>query len=219
MAVAVGFALAWLAVPTVGKRVFLLAVSTIPTVMHGMTPAATTVKKAVLGRSKSPPLAVKKHLLVFPYFISISIKNTVISFLYRRSRTFFTANGGFFYHGHCWRHAWHDGGDGGDETEENLFSDGRHHRHHQGEAASSCSGFLYFVVTLFNIRGCGICHWPADFSAAVTPSANRNTYSVATLFCINTQGRGASPLNPGLCNRNSYRVARGAYHPQCANHT
>ena len=36
------------------------------------------------------------------------------------------------------------------------------------------------------------------FFAAVTPSANRNTYSVATLFCINTQGRGASPLNPGL---------------------
>ena len=38
----------------------------------------------------------------------------------------------------------------------------------------------------------------AALSAAVTPSANRNTYSVATLFFINTQGRGASPLNPGL---------------------
>ena len=80
----------------VGKRVFLLIVTTNTTVMRGMTPAATTVKKAALGRSKSPPLAVKKHLLVFPYFISISIKNTVISFLYRRSRTFFTANGGLF---------------------------------------------------------------------------------------------------------------------------
>ena len=65
MAVAVGFALAWMAVPTVGKRVSLLAVSTITTVMHGMTPAATTVKKAALGRSKSPPLAVKKQLLVW----------------------------------------------------------------------------------------------------------------------------------------------------------
>ena len=85
-----------LVITPVGKRVFLLIVTTITTVMHGMTPAATTVKKAVLGRSKSPPLAVKKHLLVFPYFISISIKNTVISFLYRRSRTFFTANGGLF---------------------------------------------------------------------------------------------------------------------------
>ena len=80
----------------VGKRVFLLAVTTNTTVMRGMTPAATTVKKAAVGRSKSPPLAVKKYLLVFPYFISISIKNTVISFLYRRSRTFFTANGGLF---------------------------------------------------------------------------------------------------------------------------
>ena len=64
MAVAVGFALAWQAVPTVGKRVFLLAVSAIPTVMHGMTTAAATVKKAALGRKKSPPLAVKKQLLI-----------------------------------------------------------------------------------------------------------------------------------------------------------
>ena len=92
----------------------------------------------------------------------------------------------------------HDGGDGGVDEEENSFSDGRYHQLHQGEAASRCCGFLCFVVTLFNIRGCGICHRLADFSAAVTPSANRNTYSVATLFCINTQGRGASPLNPGL---------------------
>ena len=95
-AAAGGFALVELVVTPVGKRVFLLIVTTITTVMRGMTPAATTVKKAALGRSKSPPLAVKKHLLVFPYFISISIKNTVISFLYRRSQTFFTANGGLF---------------------------------------------------------------------------------------------------------------------------
>lgn len=53
-----------MAVPTVGKRVFLLAVSTIPTVMHGMTTAAATVKKAALGRKKSPPLAVQKQQLV-----------------------------------------------------------------------------------------------------------------------------------------------------------
>ena len=43
-----------------GKRVFLLIGTTITTVMRGMTPAAATVKKAALGRSKSPPLAVKK---------------------------------------------------------------------------------------------------------------------------------------------------------------
>ena len=60
MAVAVGFALVGMAVPTVGKRVCLFAVSTIPTVMHGMTTAAATVKKAALGRKKNPPLAVKK---------------------------------------------------------------------------------------------------------------------------------------------------------------
>ena len=88
--------------------------------------------------------------------------------------------------------------DGRDDKEENSFSYGRYHPRHQGEAASSCSGFLYFVVTLFNIRGCGICHRLADFSAAVTPSANRNSYRVATIEGIITQGRGASPLNPGL---------------------
>ena len=60
MAVAVGFALAWMAVPTVGKRVFLLAVSTIPTVMPCMTTAAATVKKAAFGRSKSPAFAGTK---------------------------------------------------------------------------------------------------------------------------------------------------------------
>ena len=42
----------------------------------------------------------------------------------------------------------------------------------------------------------------------VTPSANRNTYSIAIPYYIYTQGRGASPLNPGLGNRNSYRVAK-----------
>ena len=61
---AVGFARVCLSVTPVRKRVFLLIVPTIPTVMHGMTTAATTVKKAALGRSKSPPLAVQKQQLV-----------------------------------------------------------------------------------------------------------------------------------------------------------
>ena len=61
---AVGFAWVCLSVAPVGKRVFLLIVPTIPTVMHGMTTAATTVKKAALGRSKTPPLAVQKQQLV-----------------------------------------------------------------------------------------------------------------------------------------------------------
>ena len=55
-----GFALVWTVVPTVGKRVFLLAVSTIPTVMRCMTPSAATVKKAAFGRSKSPAFAGTK---------------------------------------------------------------------------------------------------------------------------------------------------------------
>ena len=35
----------------------------------------------------------------------------------------------------------------------------------------------------------------------------RNTYSIAISFYILIQGRGASPLNPGLGKRNPYRVA------------
>ena len=61
---AVCFAWVCLSVTHVRKRVFLRVVPTIPTVMHGMTTAATTVKKAALGRSKSAPLAVKKQQLV-----------------------------------------------------------------------------------------------------------------------------------------------------------
>ena len=97
VATAGGFALVALVVTPVGKRVFLLIVTTITTVMRGMTPAATTVKKAALDRSKSPPLAVKKHLLVFPYFISISIKNTVISFCTGEAGLFLPPTADFLY--------------------------------------------------------------------------------------------------------------------------
>ena len=58
-----------LVAPPVGKRVFLLVVTTITTVMRGMTPAAATVKKAAVGRSKSPPLAVKKHFIESPSLV------------------------------------------------------------------------------------------------------------------------------------------------------
>ena len=60
MAVAVGFVLVCTVVPPVGKRVFLLVVSAIPTVMRCMTTAAATVKKAAVGRSKSPAFAGTK---------------------------------------------------------------------------------------------------------------------------------------------------------------
>ena len=64
MAVVVGFAFLGLAVMPVGKRVFLLVVATIPNAMLCMTATAGMVQKAAGGRSKSPPLAVKKRLLV-----------------------------------------------------------------------------------------------------------------------------------------------------------
>ena len=97
MAAVVGFAFLWLSVTPVGKRVFLLVVAAIPNAMHGMTTTATTVQKAAAGRKKRPPLAVKKQQLVYSIYMTIPIDNKVIIFLYRRSRTFFTAKGGFLY--------------------------------------------------------------------------------------------------------------------------
>ena len=64
MAVVVGFAFLVTAVTTVRKRVFLLGVATIPNAMLCMTTTAGMVQKAAVGRSKSPPLAVKKQLIV-----------------------------------------------------------------------------------------------------------------------------------------------------------
>ena len=61
MAVVVGFAFLGLSVTPVGKRVFLLVVATIHNAMLSMTTTAGMVQKAAVGRSKSPPLAVKKQ--------------------------------------------------------------------------------------------------------------------------------------------------------------
>ena len=61
MAAVVGFAFWGLVVTPVGKRVFLLVVATIPNAMRCMTTTAGMVQKAAVGRSKSPPLAVKKQ--------------------------------------------------------------------------------------------------------------------------------------------------------------
>ena len=66
MADVVGSAFLWLSVTQVGKRVFLLVVTTIPNAMLCMTTTAGMVQKAAFGRSKSPPLAVKKQLIVSP---------------------------------------------------------------------------------------------------------------------------------------------------------
>ena len=64
MTAVVGFAFWGLSVTTVGKRVFLLIVATIPNAMRCMTTTAGMVQKAAVGRSKSPPLAVKKQLIM-----------------------------------------------------------------------------------------------------------------------------------------------------------
>ena len=66
MVAVVGFALLGLMVTPVRKQVFLLVITVITNVMQCMTTAAITVQKAAVGRSKSPPLAVKKQLLVVP---------------------------------------------------------------------------------------------------------------------------------------------------------
>ena len=66
MATVVGSAFLGVAVTPVGKQVFLLIITTIPNAMLCMTTTAATFQKAAGGRSKSPPLAVKKQLIVSP---------------------------------------------------------------------------------------------------------------------------------------------------------
>ena len=64
MAAVVGFTFLGLAVTPVGKRVFLFVVATTPNAMLCMTTTGAMVQKVAFGRSKSPPLAVKKQLIV-----------------------------------------------------------------------------------------------------------------------------------------------------------
>ena len=70
MVAVVGFALLGLMVTPVRKQVFLLVITVITNVMQCMTTTAITVQKAAVGRSKSPPLAVKKQLLMVLLFNS-----------------------------------------------------------------------------------------------------------------------------------------------------
>ena len=69
MTAVVGFAFLVTVATPVGKQVFLLVITTIPNAMRSMATTAATVKKAAVGCSKSPPLAVKKHLLVLFHLI------------------------------------------------------------------------------------------------------------------------------------------------------
>ena len=66
MAAVVGFAFWGMSVTPVGKLVFLLVVATPPNAMLCMTTTAGMGQKAAVGRKKSPPLAVKKQLIVSP---------------------------------------------------------------------------------------------------------------------------------------------------------
>ncbi len=50
---------------------------------------------------------------------------------------------------------------------------------------------------------------------SITPTAKRNSYRVAILVGALPRVAGHA-RNPGLCNRNSVRVAGGAYHPTAA---
>ena len=67
---AVGFASVGLEPMSVGKRVFLLVIVTIPTVMRRMTTASPTVQKAACGRKKSPAVAGKKTVACGGYSIN-----------------------------------------------------------------------------------------------------------------------------------------------------
>ena len=90
MAAVVGFAFLWLSVTAVGKLVFLLVVATIPNAMLCMTTTAGMVQKAAVSRSKSPPVAVKKQLIVGPSltlpkgreFILVVFEEVVITLLF-----------------------------------------------------------------------------------------------------------------------------------------
>ena len=90
MAAVVGFAFLWLSVTPVGKRVFLHGVAAILNAMLCMTTTAVMVQKAAFGRSKSPPLAVKKQQLVGPSpaltkgwkFILVVFKEVMVTLLF-----------------------------------------------------------------------------------------------------------------------------------------
>ena len=72
MAAVVGFAFLWLSVTPVGKQVFLRVVATIPNAMLRMTTTVGMVQKAASGRTKSPPLAVKKQLIVLFHLYGVT---------------------------------------------------------------------------------------------------------------------------------------------------
>ena len=87
----------------------------------------------------------------------------------------------------------------GDDMEENLFSDWRHRLPQKGEADNRRHGFLCLYQPQIEATNYRLApRLNPRFLLRVTPSANRNSYRVATPYYIYTQGRGAARLNPGL---------------------
>ena len=52
----------------------------------------------------------------------------------------------------------------------------------QVKPPAAATAFCVLSSPYIILGACGICHCPADFPAAVTPTANRNSYRVAILF-------------------------------------
>ena len=66
MAVVVGFAFLWLSVTPAGKLVFLRVVPSPPQRHASHDDNSRHGSKSAVGRSKRPPLAVKKQLIISP---------------------------------------------------------------------------------------------------------------------------------------------------------
>ena len=134
--------------------------------------------------------------------MTLPIDNKVIIFLYRRSRTFFTANGGLFVFAAfqpAIRQARMGGAGNIREHALEIFTD----THGSiGNSPEKPQIFLYlFVVAYSRIK---------ENTLQVTPTAKRNSYRVAIL--VGRLPRVACfARNPGLGKRNSFRVARGAH--------
>ena len=130
--------------------------------------------------------------------MTLPIDNKVIIFLYRRSRTFFTANGGLFVFA-VFQPATRQArmGVAGNIREPALeISPATHGR--IGRSPEKPQIFLcLFVVVYSRIK---------ESTLQVTPTAKCNSYRVAIL--VGRLPRVASfARNPGLGKRNSYRVA------------
>ena len=151
-----GFALAWTVAPTVGKRVFLRVVSTIPTVMRCMTPSAATVKKSGLRPFKksgfrryknSCPCNPDYHAGHNTYGL-ILFSRREPGFFYRRRRTFCICS----FSACLWAGAPGWGGEYPRACSRGYF---RFTLARRGEALKSCKSFcviLHFPFVLYESK-------------------------------------------------------------------